>query len=439
MSILASRGTNWQGVPSTSDFTAFANTTRKGFTGQEMLDAVSLIHLNGRVYDPFLGRFLSADSVIQTLGSSQAINPYAYAWNAPLRYIDPSGHSLLGDILSILVVALILWWNPLGEFLLTDMEYYVATGAIAGFAGGFVGALASTGSLAAALTAGFLGAITGAAFGAIGTWAQTPGAEWTASENVLAHAAVGCGSAVLSGGNCGKGAAAAALSEAAEQSGLIKPEQVGTWGSVKGAVESGIVGGAAAAVSGGKFQEGFSTGAAGYLLNCAQHASPQHGSSLLLVQRLYSTDDGTVSRWTLISDGEVIATGFGIEPEGLDGEFHDRVAPGVYSVDVEYSKAFKGTMLTVEGAIADGSGREMSGVLIHPGNFPRSTEGCYVPGGDYLSNVETVGFDSRGIANSAATVGLIRSYLASSVNSFITYVNPPPGAYVPGNYASFAH
>ena len=134
-----------------------------------------------------------------------------------------------------------------------------------------------------------------------------------------------------------------------------------------------------------------------------------------------------------------VLASLGIEPEGLDGEFHDRVAPGVYSVDVEYSKAFKGTMLTVEGAIADGSGREMSGVLIHPGNFPRSTEGCYVPGGDYLSNVETVGFDSRGIANSAATVGLIRSYLASSVNSFITYVNPPPGAYVPGNYASFAH
>ncbi|MGH8137695.1 MAG: FG-GAP-like repeat-containing protein, partial [Steroidobacteraceae bacterium] len=75
----ARRGSNWQGTPSASDYTAFGNTTRKGFTGHEMLDSVNLVHMNGRVYDPYLGRVLSADSVIQSLGASESINPYAYA------------------------------------------------------------------------------------------------------------------------------------------------------------------------------------------------------------------------------------------------------------------------------------------------------------------------------------------------------------------------
>src|SRR6185312_12417078 len=54
----ARRGSNWQGMPSASDLAAFGNSTRKGFTGHEMLDSVNLVHMNGRVYDPFLGRVL---------------------------------------------------------------------------------------------------------------------------------------------------------------------------------------------------------------------------------------------------------------------------------------------------------------------------------------------------------------------------------------------
>ena len=85
------RGSNWSGTPSGSDWTAIGNTTRDGFTGHEHLDAVSLIHMNGRVYDPVVGRFLSADPVI-ALGSGQGPNPYAYVMNNPLRYTDPSGY-----------------------------------------------------------------------------------------------------------------------------------------------------------------------------------------------------------------------------------------------------------------------------------------------------------------------------------------------------------
>ena len=38
--------------------------TNRGFTGQEMLASVGLVHLNGRIYDPVIGRMTSADPVI---------------------------------------------------------------------------------------------------------------------------------------------------------------------------------------------------------------------------------------------------------------------------------------------------------------------------------------------------------------------------------------
>ncbi|MFT5453366.1 MAG: RHS repeat-associated protein [Enterobacterales bacterium] len=52
----------------------------------------ALIHMNGRVYDYNLGRFLSVDPFIQDPGNSQSMNPYSYIMNNPLRGIDPSGY-----------------------------------------------------------------------------------------------------------------------------------------------------------------------------------------------------------------------------------------------------------------------------------------------------------------------------------------------------------
>ncbi|CAM3818359.1 Rhs family protein [Vibrio vulnificus] len=63
-----------------------------GFTGHEMLDDMGLIHMNGRVYDPTLARFLSTDPYIQDkCFGTQAFNRYSYAQNNPLSYVDPAG------------------------------------------------------------------------------------------------------------------------------------------------------------------------------------------------------------------------------------------------------------------------------------------------------------------------------------------------------------
>jgi RHS repeat-associated protein len=271
----ARRGNNWQSIPSTADYTQIQSTTRQGFTGHEMLDAVGLIHMNGRVYDPTLGRFLSSDTVIQSLGATQSINPYSYAWNDPLRYTDPSGNSLLGDIIGLVVGIIVAVWLPeLAPAYFQALS--VPTLAVAGFVGGFVGAYVSTGSLSAALTAGLIAGLTAAAFAEVGSYTQEltqEGSEWAKPFGVLAHATVGCGSAVLSSGNCGRGALAAGISEAANQTGLFgpPPKSIASWGAFKGAAEAGFLGGLAARLAGGKFDDGFTVSAAGYLFNEAAH------------------------------------------------------------------------------------------------------------------------------------------------------------------------
>jgi RHS repeat-associated protein len=64
----------------------------RGFTGHEQLDAHYLTHMNGRVYDYRLGRFLSVDPIISNPANPQSINPYSYIGNNPLSGTDPTGY-----------------------------------------------------------------------------------------------------------------------------------------------------------------------------------------------------------------------------------------------------------------------------------------------------------------------------------------------------------
>ena len=55
-----------------------------------------LINMNGRLYDPLVGRMLSPDIVIQDPEYSQSYNRYSYCFNNPLRFTDPSGYVVRG-------------------------------------------------------------------------------------------------------------------------------------------------------------------------------------------------------------------------------------------------------------------------------------------------------------------------------------------------------
>jgi RHS repeat-associated protein len=59
-------------------------------------DENGLIYMGARYYDPILARFISPDTIVGDIGNTQAVNPYAYTYNSPQSYTDPSGHQALG-------------------------------------------------------------------------------------------------------------------------------------------------------------------------------------------------------------------------------------------------------------------------------------------------------------------------------------------------------
>lgn len=85
----------WDGPREDESYTAEGSA--RGYTNHEHLDPVGLIHMNGRVYSPELGRFLSPDPIIQAPYYSQSYNRYAYVFNNPLRFVDPSGYTAVDD------------------------------------------------------------------------------------------------------------------------------------------------------------------------------------------------------------------------------------------------------------------------------------------------------------------------------------------------------
>jgi len=63
----------------------------RGYTGHEHFMKVGIVHMNGRLYDPLLRRFLNADENIQDPANTQNYNKYGYVMNNPLIYNDPNG------------------------------------------------------------------------------------------------------------------------------------------------------------------------------------------------------------------------------------------------------------------------------------------------------------------------------------------------------------
>ena len=63
------------------------------YTGQEEDAETGLYYYGARYYDPLIGRFISADTIVPAPGDPQSLNRYSYVSNNPLRYKDPSGRA----------------------------------------------------------------------------------------------------------------------------------------------------------------------------------------------------------------------------------------------------------------------------------------------------------------------------------------------------------
>jgi RHS repeat-associated protein len=107
----------------------------RGYTGHEHLPEFGLINMNGRMYDPLVGRFLSPDPFVQAPEYSQNFNRYSYCLNNPLIYTDPSGYWFGLDDLFVAV----------SGFVFNYVSYGLSTGNWGGkaLAAGGIGAVTS--------------------------------------------------------------------------------------------------------------------------------------------------------------------------------------------------------------------------------------------------------------------------------------------------------
>ena len=240
---------------------------RHAFTGHEDLGELGLIHMNGRLYDPALGRFLSADPTVQFPSNMQNYNRYTYINNNPLSAVDYSGYGFIDEFFGELGAT----FNSLtGGNRVVRMAAIIA---ISTFAPGIFGATFNIvlDSMQAAMVGGFAaGAASGGSLSSALKGALVAGAmSWAGGiKNVYAryaaHGAIGCASASADGGKCGAGAMAGVFSAATEKF-------ASGFGKYGGAVVSAVIGGTASVIGGGKFENGAMTGAFGYLFNCMAH------------------------------------------------------------------------------------------------------------------------------------------------------------------------
>jgi RHS repeat-associated protein len=262
------------GLPDGQDAIVGLNTER-GYTLHEHLDEVGVIHMNGRIFDPLIGRFMSADPYIQAPGNLQSFNRYAYVMNNPLAYTDPSGYwslrkswkKLFKNKVFRAVAAIAVGYFTGGALMNAIIPASfgapsAALAAIGGAGGGLVGGAISGDSSKAALQ----GMFSGGLFGFIGGSAAQGG--WSDAARIGAHGAAGCVTSAAAGGSCGAGAASAAFGKFATLNGpgwTQDPQSFGQFAA--GITYTAVSGGIGSVLAGGKFANGAETAAYGYLFN----------------------------------------------------------------------------------------------------------------------------------------------------------------------------
>lgn len=319
------------------------HTVRDGFTGHLHLDGLGLIHMQARVFDPELGRFISADTVLDGPESTQGYDRYAYVRNNPLRYTDPTGHFFLFDFFAGIVNAIVSVVSAVvnaaieivrgvidltvkaiqavGSFIAENWRTIltvaavvavtivaaplgaVAAGAIAGAVGSGLSTALYGGSIGDILLSMFKGAviggISGGAFNAAGGIGDT-------ALRVGAHAGVGGAMEAAQGGDFFRGALSGAVSCA---SGLVPISN----SPVLRVASSAVVGGTTSVIGGGKFENGAMTGAFGCAFNDLMHEYSKPsvpGSQLVL-------ESGTGRLAEVDADGHVVTRGFGASGTGV--------------------------------------------------------------------------------------------------------------------------
>jgi RHS repeat-associated protein len=254
---------NRRDVGSGTNGSTFAS--HRGFTGHEMLDDFGLIHMNGRIYNPTIGKFLSPDPVVQEAFNVQNYNRYVYVLNNPLSLTDPTGFS---------------WWTNNGRGALRGVAaivvayftgyyvtQYVGAGTTAGaFAGAAAGGFAAGGIAGGNLKSAVQGAFTGLAFAAAGEYVTAQGPildEDLMAARIVSHAIAGCASSAVAGGGCYSGVVSATAG--------VGADSINVGSGLGNAFVHAGAGALAAGITGGNPYIGASVAAFGYVFNCLAH------------------------------------------------------------------------------------------------------------------------------------------------------------------------
>jgi RHS repeat-associated protein len=85
-----------------NDTTCSLNVSNR-YTDQILDVDTGLYYYNARNYDPELGRFIQADTIVPSAANPQSLNRYSYVYNNPLNHIDPTGHVGSSGLLGALI------------------------------------------------------------------------------------------------------------------------------------------------------------------------------------------------------------------------------------------------------------------------------------------------------------------------------------------------
>ncbi|MEM9383896.1 MAG: FG-GAP-like repeat-containing protein [Pseudomonadota bacterium] len=276
---------NWGAVPSPGSY--LTASFHRGFTGHEHLDHLGLVHMNGRIYDPEIGRFLSADLFVQFPESTQGFNRYSYVGNNPLSYSDPSGYKIFGIIAGIVSAAT-------GVGLGLSIAYSALASVVDGLVAGQSFAQALLGGAFSAASAGIFAGI-GSGFEEIVGASVRVGVK---AAKVLSHGLAG---GLLSAARGGRfldgliGSVAGATTSALTGGGLAQAASRGIGEIAREVTIASVISGTASALSGGKFASGARSGAFGQLFNHLKHRAQVEITKL----------KGRVQQWELIGTQEL--------------------------------------------------------------------------------------------------------------------------------------
>jgi RHS repeat-associated protein len=218
--------------------------TQRGFTGHEMLDDMGIIHMNGRIYDSRLGRFLQADPIVDGATNTQGYNRYSYLHNNPLNAMDPSGFSawttFRDKILKPIIQAVVSYYcAPCGAWLSAATTAY------------YGGSLSQIGI--AMFSSYIMGGASAGVAGGVGF-----GFNWA----TLGYAVLGGVTSAAQGGKFKHGFISAGLGSIANAK--LGPIYNANGFSVPGLIASAVIGGTISELSGGKFANGAQSAAMNY-------------------------------------------------------------------------------------------------------------------------------------------------------------------------------